>query len=72
MACYSTCSWRQFSSKDPKQLELLKTEYQLVLKRAPEIKIINPSIIPDTALANTYIKSTYDKHRLSTDKSTCR
>lgn len=43
------------SSKDPKQLELLKTEYQLVLKRAPEIKIINPSIIPNTALANTYI-----------------
>jgi len=43
------------NAKDPKQLDLLKTEYQLVLKRAPEIKIINPNIIPNTELANTYL-----------------
>ncbi|SFB81792.1 diguanylate cyclase [Pseudoalteromonas denitrificans] len=43
------------SSNDPKQLDLLKTEYQLVLKRAPEIKIINPNLIPNTELANNYL-----------------
>ena len=42
-------------SKDPKQLDLLKTKYQLVLKRASEIKIINPKFIPNTELANTYL-----------------
>jgi len=43
------------NANDPKQLDLLKTEYQLVLKRAPEIKIINPGIIPNTELVNTYL-----------------
>lgn len=49
-------------SIDPKLVELLGSEYQLVLKRATEVVIHNPHFIPNTALINETILAFQEQH----------
>jgi len=44
----------------PKRTSQLEAEYQLVIQRARETQIINPLFVPNTRLANQYIKSIQD------------
>jgi len=44
----------------PKRTSQLEVEYQLVIQRAKDTKIINPLFVPNTKLANSYIKAVQD------------
>ncbi len=42
------------NNQDPIQLEQLNEEFRLVIKRASDIKILNPGFVPNTELSNRY------------------
>lgn len=41
--------------RDPRQMEQLNEEYRMVVKRGPDVKVLSPGFIPNTALVNQYL-----------------
>lgn len=42
-------------TRDPRQIAQLNQEYRLILKRASDVKVVNPGFVPNTALVNRYL-----------------